>query len=96
MKILVEFIGFPTLHDLFPAGTHPCIFPGNSLSGLVEDLILRYGETMKESLIDQETKKLDQTIQVRLNCNYLNREEMDLQELKEGDSITFLKLLAGG
>jgi sulfur carrier protein ThiS len=96
VKIHIEFVGFPTIYDLFTAGFHPYAFQGSSLFELVEDLIAHYGDVMRESLLDQRAKTLDQTIQVRLNQNYLSREEVDKQELEEGDDITFLKLLAGG
>jgi sulfur carrier protein ThiS len=39
---------------------------------------------------------MDPTIQMRINGKFILKEEVDRQELGEGDQLTFLKLLAGG
>ena len=96
MKIEIEFIGFPIIYDLFPEGRHPYSLSGNSVPQLVEDLIARYGQRLDEALREAGTKGMDPTIQIRVNEKFILREDMDRQELGEGDQVTFLKLLAGG
>jgi sulfur carrier protein ThiS len=96
MKIEIEFIGFPVIYDLFPEGRHPYSFPGNSIPQLVEDLIVRYGQRLEEALRETGTKRMDPTIQVRINGKFISKEEIAGRELGEGDQVTFLKLLAGG
>ena len=96
MNVEVEFIGFPIIYDLFPEGRHQYSFSGNSIPQLVEGLIARYGQRLEEALHEAGTKRLDPTIQMRINGKFILKEEVDRQELGEGDQLTFLKLLAGG
>ncbi len=96
MKIEIEFIGFPVIYDLFPEGRHPCSFPGNSIPQLVEDLIARYGQRLEDALREAGTKRMDPAIQVRINSGFISKEEIAGRELREGDHLAFLKLLAGG
>jgi len=96
MNIEIEFIGFPVIYDLFPEGRYPYSFPGNSIPQLVEDLIAKYGQRLEDALRDTGTKRMDPTIQMRINGKFILKEEVDRQELGEGDQLTFLKLLAGG
>lgn len=96
MNVDVEFIGFPIIYDLFPEGRHRYSFSGNSIPQLVEDLIARYGQRLGEALRETGTKRMDPTIQMRINGKFILREEMAQQRIEEGDSLTFLKLLAGG
>ena len=96
MKIEIEFIGFPVIYDLFPEGRHLCSFPGTSLPQLVEDLIARYGQRLEDALREAGTKRMDPTIQVRINGRFISKEEIAGGELREGDHLAFLKLLAGG
>jgi sulfur carrier protein ThiS len=96
MNIKIEFIGFPVIYDLFPEGNHAYSLNGNTISGLAEDLISQHGQRVKEALLDAGTGKMDPTIQVRINGKFILRDEIPQQEIREGDQVTFLKLLAGG
>jgi sulfur carrier protein ThiS len=96
MNIEIEFVGFPLIYDLYPAGLHPYTFSGQTLPELVADLITRHGNRLKESLLDPRTLLLDSTIQVMFNHALIPKEELARQKIGEGDQITFLKLLAGG
>ncbi len=96
MNIRIEFIGFPVIYDLFPEGSHAYCFSGNTISRLAEDLIGRYGERLKEALLDAGTGKMDPTIQIRINGEFVLKDDVPHQEILEGDQVTFLKLLAGG
>ena len=96
MNITIEFIGFPVIYDLFPEGWHPYSFAGNSIPQLAEDLIAKHGHWLKEALMEVGTKRMDPTIQVRINGKFILADEIQTYEIHEGDHVTFLKLLAGG
>lgn len=96
MDINIEFIGFPTIYDLFPGGAHPYTLRGETLLQLMEDLIERNDERLRESLLDPGTKSLDPTIQIIINGRPVPRDQMRVRRIEEGDQITFMKLLAGG
>jgi sulfur carrier protein ThiS len=96
IHINVVFVGFPRIYDFFHSNRirHP--LPGKTVTDLVEDLVSRHGETIRKSLLEESTKRLDPTLQVRLNGTRVKREEFDRQTLQAGDTLTFLRLLAGG
>ncbi len=96
MQIEVEFIGFPTIYDLFPEGRHRIVFDGKSLHELIEFLIARNGERLKEALTEPGSDRFDPTIQVSLNKRFLAGQEIARTFVAEGDCVTFLRLLAGG
>jgi sulfur carrier protein ThiS len=96
MNIKIEFIGFPIIYDLFPEGGHAYSFSENTIPHLIGDLIDKHGQRLEDALLDAGTKKMDPTIQVRINGKFILRDEIPQREIREGDSVTFLKLLAGG
>ncbi len=96
MNIKIEFIGFPVIYDLFPAGPHLYTISGNMLIHLVNDLIARHDPRVKESLLEPGTGTIDPTVQIMINQKLVPKTEMQEQKVGEGDHITFLKLLAGG
>jgi hypothetical protein len=96
MNIKIEFIGFPVIYDLFPEGGHPFSFSGNSIPQLAEDLIDKHGQRLKDAFLDARTKKMDSTIQIRINEKFILTDQIRTHEIHEGDHVTFLKLLAGG
>ncbi len=96
MRIEVEFVGFPTIYDIFQEVSHPHSFSGETLSDLIESLIEKYGERLIESLLDPGTHAFDPAIQIMVNRQYVGRESLHLKKMKEGDKVTFLRLLAGG
>ncbi len=96
MNIEIEFIGFPMIYDLYPEGRHRHNFAGRTILELVEDLIVRKGRRIKESLMEAGTDRLDPTLQVCINGRFLVRESIANAWIEDGDCITFLKLLAGG
>jgi sulfur carrier protein ThiS len=96
MDIMIEFIGFPVIYDLFPEGPHAYSFPGKTILQLVEDLIGRQGRRLTEALLEPGGPEMDPTIQVSINGSFILKEEIPKQEIRKGDHVTFLKLLAGG
>ncbi len=96
MQIEVEFIGFPTVYDIFPEGRHRVTFEGKKIRDLIEDLIAQKGGRLKEALLEPGTDRLDPTIQVCIDKRFLARDEISDVSIGEGNCITFLRLLAGG
>jgi hypothetical protein len=96
MNIKIEFIGFPVIYDLFPEGAHRYSFSGNTILQLVGDLIDKHEQRIKEALLEAGTKRMDPTIQMRINGKFILADEFQTYEIQEEDHVTFLKLLAGG
>lgn len=96
MKIGIEFVGFPVIYDLFPRGVHPYTLTGDTLLELVDDLICRNGSRIREALLDPGTEGLDPTMQISINAKFISRDEIPQRKIKDGDHITFFRLLAGG
>jgi sulfur carrier protein ThiS len=96
MNIKIEFIGFPVIYDLFPEGPHSYTLPGDTLSQLIENLVAHSDPRVKESLLDPGTKSLDPTIQIMVNRKLVSKDQIQEQKVREGDQVTFMKLLAGG
>lgn len=96
MNIRIEFIGFPLIYDLFPEGFNQYNFRGTTLSELINNLINHSEARLKESLLDLRLKALDPTIQIMVNKKIIPREKISEETIKDGDLVTFMKLLAGG
>jgi len=95
VEINLEFIGFAGLYDLFKK-RRGYTLAGGTIFDLVEDLVLKHGQTAARELLSRETGWLDPVIQVRINEAYLEEESLKVRRLEEGDRVVFLKLLAGG
>jgi molybdopterin converting factor small subunit len=94
--IEIVFVGFPTIYDLFKKDRIHYSFSGHTLKDLVEDLLVQYGQQIKESFWDESVKGLDPSIQIVINEKYVQSADLRYVELSEGDQVTFLRLLAGG
>jgi len=70
-------------------------FPGETVGDLLDHIVKRYGRAAKEALLDEEGQ-LDTIIQILINeKEWVVHDELDLP-LKEGDSVIFMLLVAGG
>jgi sulfur carrier protein ThiS len=96
MNITIEFIGFPLIYDLFPEGFNSYNFQGDTLADLICDLVNRGEPKVKESLLDLRLKALDPTIQIMINKKLVSKDKISEEKIKEGDLVTFMRLLAGG
>ncbi|MCX5907320.1 MAG: hypothetical protein NTY64_09065 [Deltaproteobacteria bacterium] len=96
MNIQIEFIGFPTIYDLFPEGAHSYTFAGRTIGELVGDLIEKNNPRVRETLLDGKTQTLDSSIQVTINRQFIKKEELQSRGIQEGDRVIFMRLLAGG
>ena len=96
MNIEIQFTGFPLLFDIYQEGFHSYAFSGSTLCELIEDLVERFGDRVRESIYDPRTQTLDPTIQIVLNKEEYVNYDLYFRKIEEGDQVTFLKLLAGG
>jgi hypothetical protein len=96
LKIEIEFIGFPLIFDIFQEGFHTYIFRGSTLSELIDDLVERFGDRVRQSMDDQRTESFDPAIQILINQKEYVSDDLNYRTIEEGDKVTFLKLLAGG
>jgi sulfur carrier protein ThiS len=62
----------------------------------VDALIVRYGSAASHALLDK-AGNLDHSIQVVINDrDYVKAQDFEKGLLKDGDSVTFMMLIAGG
>jgi sulfur carrier protein ThiS len=96
MDISIEFIGFPILYDIFPEGPSPYAYDGNTVAQLLDQLIAKGDTLVRESLLDPGMGSIDPAIQVMINGKFLEKEKFRERRLDKGDSVTVMRLLAGG
>ena len=95
MKIHVEFLGFPMVSDVIGKRRVELDIAGNTVKGVIDELIMLYGKKVKEALYD-EKGRLDVTLQITLNGKTFISADKQQTPLNEGDTLTFMLLLAGG
>lgn len=93
-EVKVTFIGFPEIYDYFNTSQLQFSFKG-SLKDLLFNLINTYGGSIERSLLDERSNNFDPTIQVSVNGIFV-KTHFEKFELKSGDQITIMKLIAGG
>jgi sulfur carrier protein ThiS len=96
MDIMLEFVGFPVLYDILPKGPSPYRFEGNTVAQLLDHLMSKGDRRVRESLLEQGTGMMDPAIQITVNGRFLEKEKFLEKRLDEGDSVTIMRLLAGG
>jgi len=94
--IEIVFVGFPKIYDFFQRDRIRYSFSGRTLKDLIDDLLVQYGQRVKESFWDERVNGLDPCIQIMINEEYVRGADPRNVELSQGDQVTFLKLLAGG
>lgn len=89
-------MGFHQIYNLLPEGLPEFNFQGRTLLELVNELIERNGVQFKESFWDSRLEALDPTIQIMINNRLIPKDKIPEEIIKDGDIVTFMKLLAGG
>jgi len=90
--IRVKVAGLGILKNLIP-DPHLCLRESTSISGLVDQMMEKYGESFTSTILDQDTKQLHPFICVLLNGVIVS----DLTEkLGEGDEVTLFIPVSGG
>jgi MoaD family protein len=95
MKIRVEFLGFPMLSDVIGTKKMDLDIPGDTVKDVIDELIRRYGRKAEQAFYDDKGR-LDVTLQMTLNGKTFISADQTHASLKDGDTLTFVLLLAGG
>jgi molybdopterin converting factor small subunit len=94
MKVSVEFLSLPLITQPLGKKKIDMEFQGSTLSDLARDL----GSKIKRAkdILLRSDGVIDDDIQIYINGDWVQREESDNKKLSEGDSVTFMMLVAGG
>ena len=94
-KIHVEFLGFPMVSDLIGTKKLDLNIPGETVKDVIDELTRRYGKKVERAFYDDKGR-LDVTLQMTLNGKTFISADQLHAPLKNGDTLTFVLLLAGG
>ena len=95
MNITIKTFGLPALLKTFGA-SYTLSFGGNTIKDLIEHLIILHPEQLRPILLDERTG-LNASIQILINRNeFIGKKEYTSRELRDGDTVTFMLLAAGG
>ncbi|MBI4768624.1 MAG: MoaD/ThiS family protein [Deltaproteobacteria bacterium] len=95
MKVRVKFIGFPDMKRLLGGKEIDIQFEGITFADLLKHLKQLYGEPFHKALLN-DRGLVDNSVQVvRNELVQVAREDLSFP-LREGDTITFLFMMAGG
>jgi molybdopterin converting factor small subunit len=94
MKVTVEFLSLPLITQPLGKKKIDIQFQGSTLSDLAREL----GSKIKRAkdILLRSDGVIDDDIQIYINGDRVQREESDSRKLSEGDSVTFMMLVAGG
>ncbi len=95
MKINVEFLGFPMISDVVGKKKLELDISGNTVKNVIDELIKRYGKKVRDAFYDQEGN-FDPMIQIAHNGKSFIPSNKHDTPFNDGDSLTFMLLLAGG
>jgi MoaD family protein len=95
MKINVEFLGLPMVSDVIGKKKLELDVSGETVKDVIDELIKRYGKKVRDAFYDAEGN-FDLMIQIALNGKSFIPADKHHTPLKEGDSLIFMLLLAGG
>jgi len=95
MKVTLKILALPMLSQAAGAKELVVDFEGETVNDLIEHLVERFGPKARKALYD-EKGELDLMIQMLLNeKEWVTRDRLDTP-LKEGDTLAFMFLAAGG
>ncbi len=94
MKVTVEFLSLPLITQPLGKKKIDIEFQGSTLSDLAREL----GSKIKRAkdILLRSDGVIDDDIQIYINGDRVQREESDSKKLSEGDTVTFMMLVAGG
>ena len=96
MKVRIEIVGLEVLSDLTGNKAFDFNFQGTNVKDLLEDLVHKYGEKVREVLYDGEGA-FDPMIQIVLNGkDWVPAYRHENTLLHDGDTLSLVVLLAGG
>ncbi len=91
----MEFVGLPELRKKIGSKTLEVCLERNTIGDLLSQLERMYGAPVRNSLLDPKGN-IHGTIQVIRNGREWLARDNPMAELKDGDRITFLLMVAGG
>jgi molybdopterin converting factor small subunit len=95
MKVTVELLSLPLITQPLGNKKIEIEFHGSTLADLARELGSKI-KRVKDILLSSDGA-IDNDIQVYINgVDRVEREESDRRKLSEGDTITFMMLIAGG
>ena len=95
MKVEVELVGLYNVTDKLGKKRFLLDIGGSTIRDVLDNFIKLYPEA-REGLV-KEDGSLDDDIQVVVNGEkVVKREDIDREELREGDRVSFLLLITGG
>ena len=94
MKVNLKIL-LPVLPEVIGSRDLEVEFAGETVQDLIDYLVMRYGRKATQALYDEEGK-LDPVIQVLLNGEeWVTHDRLD-SALRDGDSLVFMVMMAGG
>jgi MoaD family protein len=95
MKVNVEFLGLPMVSNVVGKKKLELDISGETVKDVLDELIKLYGKKVREAFYDPEGN-FDLMIQIALNGKSFIPADKHDTPLKEGDTVMFMLLLAGG
>lgn len=95
MKVKIEIVGVPMLSDVIGKKKFELEVPGTTVKDLLEELIRKYGTKVRNVLYG-EKGTFDPMIQIALNGEKWIPADQHDTTLRDGDTLIFMILLAGG
>lgn len=95
MKVTLKILALPMLSQAVGAKELAIDFEGETVNDLIEYLVKRFGPQAKQALYD-ERGELDLMIQILLNGKEWVTHDRLNTPLREGDTLAFMFLAAGG
>jgi molybdopterin converting factor small subunit len=95
MKVKIEFLALPSLTKVIGARRIEIEVNEGTPKNVLDSLLKKFGRSAKEALLDDKGK-LDRAIQILLNGEkWIPHDKLD-STLKDGDTLIFMMLVAGG
>jgi len=96
MKINVEIVGLPMISGIVGKKKLEVDIPGGTVKEVLDELTRRYGKKVGDGFCDPDGK-FDLSIQTSLNGkSFIRVDEHRSPLIKEGDTVSFMLLVAGG
>jgi len=95
LRVTVEFVGLPELRKTIGSKSLRVSLDRGTMGDLLSQLERMYGAPVRKSLLDSKGN-IHETIQVIRNGREWLARDNPMAELRDGDRITFLLMVAGG